>query len=165
MRPSTNGRLFSGASNPRTKTFSHSGQVAHSARATAWRISSGMTVPSRRSLRASRSIARDAVNISAGKKLAGENSLARVRVSRWRVNSLNLVQLWIQRKTREELPPALIRDYFPTGPPNFCWKKSPLFQVGRCCALATRSPIRKSSFASRVFDSQSNGRPISSCGV
>jgi len=99
------------------------------------------------------------------KKLAGKNSLARVRVSTWRVNSLNLVQLWIQRKTREELPPALIRNYFPTGPPNFCWKKSPLFQVGRCCALATRSPMRKSSFASRAFESQSNGNEISSCGV
>jgi len=99
MCPSTNGRLFSGASRPSTKTFSHSGQVAHSARATAWRTSTGISA-------SSRSIARVQIEITAGKLFCIGKQYARVRVRRWGVNYLKVVQLWIARKTREEHPPA-----------------------------------------------------------
>src|SRR5438445_12079489 len=50
--------------------------------------------------------------------------------------------------------------YFPSGPPNFFWKMSPLFHVGRVGALATRSPMMNSSFASRSCDGQSKGNVI-----
>src|SRR5436305_6690452 len=143
MWPSTNGRLFSGASRPSTKTFSHSGQVAHSARATAWRTSNGMALPFRRSLRVSRrSLLIESSKIRLEKLCEGKQ-YARVRVSRRSVNHLKVVQLWIARKTWEEALPRGFHELFSYRAAEFLLEEITFIPSGTLQCIGDAQPDQK----------------------